>query len=368
MAEHEPEHAARAATVLLPHDYLTWLLGGGAVTGHLPTTDRGDASGTGYWSPARGTYRPDLLRLAFGRDLLVPDVVAPQARVGETAVGAVLAPGTGDNMAAALGVSAAPGDVVVSIGTSGTIFAVHHEATHDATGTIAGFADATGRFLPLVCTLNGALVLTRAATMLGVDADEFDALARSAAPGAEGLVLLPYFDGERTPNLPKASATLSGLRHNNATPANLARAAVEGLLCGLADGLDALREAGIALDRVILIGGGARSRAIQELAPGLLDAVIVVPAAGEYVADGALGRRRGRCQERWSRLTGTTRERRRDGSRDHRFPGSGRRSATRRRQPATAPDEHPEPRLAVLESCVATELPFRDGTGEDHRA
>ncbi|CAA9248559.1 MAG: Xylulose kinase [uncultured Acidimicrobiales bacterium] len=284
LAEHEPDRADRVAQVLLPHDHLTWRLTGRAAS---PVTDRGDASGTGYWSPSTGRYRPDLLRLAFGRELQVPVVLGPSDVAGTTEAGAVVSVGTGDNMAAALGVGAGPGDVVVSIGTSGTVFAVAERASADPTGIIAGFADATGRYLPLVCTMNAARVLTTVASLLGVDQDRLDELAMSAPPGAAGVVLVPYLDGERTPNLPHATGTFAGLRHETTTPANLARAAVEGVLCGLADGLDALRCAGTAVHRVILIGGGARSRAVQVIAPAVLGVPVVVPDPSEHVADGA---------------------------------------------------------------------------------
>jgi xylulokinase len=284
LAAHEPDHAKRTAAVLLPHDWLTWRLAG---TQAEPATDRGDASGTGYWSSATGEYRPDLLELAFGQVPRLPRVLGPTEPAGHTRAGMLLGPGTGDNMAAALGVGARPGDVIVSVGTSGTVFAVHDAATADGTGIVAGFADATGRYLPLVCTLNAARVLSATAALLGVDLDGLDDLALSAPPGANGVVLVPWFEGERTPNRPAATAHLSGLRLATTTPANVARAAVEGMLCGLADGLDALREQGVAVGRVLLIGGGARSRAVQAIAPSLLDAPVLVPAAGEYVADGA---------------------------------------------------------------------------------
>jgi xylulokinase len=284
LATHEPDNAKRTATVLLPHDWLSWRLAGGRAD---PVTDRGDASGTGYWSPATGDYRFDLLELALGQRPRLPRVLGPAEPAGQSAAGALLGPGTGDNMAAALGVGARPGDVVVSIGTSGTVFAVHDRPSADATGIVAGFADGTGRYLPLVCTLNAARVLSAVAALLGVDLDGLDDLALSAPAGAEGVVLVPWFEGERTPNRPDATARLSGLRLATTTPANLARAAVEGMLCGLADGLDALRDQGVSVGRVLLIGGGARSRAVQAVAPSVLDAPVLVPPAGEYVADGA---------------------------------------------------------------------------------
>jgi xylulokinase len=285
LARHEPGNAERVVRVLLPHDWVTHRLR--ANPGAEPTTDRGDASGTGYWSPSTGEYRPELLRLAFGRELLVPRVAGPAETVGETAAGALLGPGTGDNMAAALGLGLQPGDVVVSLGTSGTVFGVSDTPTADATGTVAGFADATGRYLPLVATLNAARVLTAIAAMLGVDLSRLDSLASSAEPGAGGLTLLPYLDGERTPNLPDARGVLAGITRANASPANLARAAVEGMLCGLADGLDAVRSQGVPIERVLLIGGAAASVAVRQIAPALFGVPVSVPAPAEYVALGA---------------------------------------------------------------------------------
>jgi xylulokinase len=284
LAEHEPELAARVATVMLPHDWLTARLSTDGIAG--ARTDRGDASGTGYWSPSTGDYRADLLRLAFGREVALPPVVAPSAPVGRTAAGAVLGPGTGDNMAAALGLGAVTGDVTVSIGTSGVVAAVAETPTADASGLVAGFADATGRFLPLVCTLNAARVFSATATMLGVDLARLDELALST-PDSGGLVLLPFLDGERTPDLPNARGLLTGLTRANATPARLARASVEGLLCGLADGLDALRSQGVPIRRAMLVGGGARSTALRALAPAILGMPVVLPEPGEYVALGA---------------------------------------------------------------------------------
>jgi len=281
LARHEPDAAARTASVCLPHDYLTWRL-----TGAL-TTDRGDASGTGYWSPADGKYRTDLLELAIGHLPALPRVLAPAEAAGRLPSGALVSAGTGDNMGAALGLGARPGDVVVSLGTSGTVFTVSERPSADAAGEVAGFADATGRFLPLVCTLNAARVLDAAARMLGVDLDELSRLALSAPRGAGGLALVPYLEGERTPNRPDATGSLHGLRPGNTTPAHLARAAVEGMLCGLADGLDALLAQGAHAERILLIGGAARSEAVRRVAPSVFGRPVLVPPAGEYVAEGA---------------------------------------------------------------------------------
>jgi xylulokinase len=284
-AEHEPDLAARAAAVCLPHDWLTWRLGGAAGLTAL-CTDRSDASGTGYWSAAAGAYRPDLLERGFGRALQVPEVLGPHDAAGWHGR-AMLGPGAGDNAAAALGVGAGLGDVVVSLGTSGVVSAVADVPAGDPSGIVAGFADAAGGYLPLVCTLNASRVLDATARLLGTDHDGLSELALSAPAGADGLVLVPYLEGERTPDRPDATGALHGLTLTSTTPAHLARAAVEGLLCGLADGLDALVEQGAVVRRVLLIGGGARSEAVRRLAPAVLGCPVLVPAPGEYVADGA---------------------------------------------------------------------------------
>ncbi|MEO3869855.1 FGGY family carbohydrate kinase [Nonomuraea sp. B12E4] len=315
LAEHEPDNARRTAAVCLPHDWLTWRLAGALRAGGLDaaggfdlpsggfdisswadappppldhlTTDRGDASGTGYWSPATGAYRTDLLKAAFGSVPLLPRVLGPADEVGAATGGAgrvLIAPGTGDNMAAALGVGARPGDVVVSLGTSGTVFAVTESPSADPTGTVAGFADATGRFLPLVATLNAARVMDAAARIAGVSLDELSDLALQAPPGAGGLTLVPYLEGERTPNRPTATGSIHGLSLATATPAHLARAAIEGMLCGLADALDAMS---MRPERVLLIGGAARSEAVRRIAPTIFGVPITVPPPAEYVANGA---------------------------------------------------------------------------------
>ncbi|MBK6870601.1 MAG: xylulokinase [Kineosporiaceae bacterium] len=291
VAEHEPDAAARVAGVCLPHDWLTWKLAGATGLDAL-TTDRGDASGTGYYSPAKSAYRRDILTAALGHDATLPRVLGPTDLAGTSAAqpistGALLGPGTGDNMAAALGVGAEPGDVIVSIGTSGVVSAVASVPAADPSGAVAGFADATGRYLPLVCTLNAARVLDATARLLGVDLATLSDLALQAPPGSGGLVLVPYLEGERTPNRPDATGAIHGLRLETATPAHIARAAVEGLLCGLADGLDALRAQGATIQRVLLVGGGARSAALRAIAPSVMGHPVVVPPPGEYVADGA---------------------------------------------------------------------------------
>ena len=314
----EPENAARVAAVALPHDWLTWRLLGYGPADESPlgpdlealTTDRSDASGTAYWGAATGAYDFDLFERALGRAgreagspassgaVVLPRVLGPADSAGRTPAGVLVGPGAGDNAGAALGLGAADGDVVVSIGTSGTVFAVTDAPIADATGTVAGFADAGGLNLPLIATLNAARVLSSVAGLLSVDFDRLAELALSVEPGAEGVVLVPYFEGERTPNLPDATASFHGLNIANTRPATFARAAIEGMLCGLADGLDAVRAVGVREKRILLIGGAAQNRAVAAIAAQVFDAPVVVPAPGEYVADG------GAVQAAWA-LTGT---------------------------------------------------------------
>src|SRR6516162_4861178 len=263
LAEHEPDHAARVYRVMLPHDYLTWGLLAGPPMAKEPVTDRGDASGTGYFSPADGAWLP------------------------EAAWSAVVSAGTGDNMAAALGLGLEPGEIAVSVGTSGTAYAVTTVPSADPSGAIAGFADATGRFLPLVCTINAGLVLDSVAAMLGTNSAGLSVRALAASPGAGGITLLPYFDGERTPVRPDATGTLHGLTTRNTTPENLARAAVEAVLASLAEVASLLSGDGAQPERVLLIGGSARSEAVRAAAPGIFGASVDVPEPEEYVALGA---------------------------------------------------------------------------------
>jgi xylulokinase len=189
-------------------------------------------------------------------------------------------------MAGALGVGLRPGDVAVSIGTSGTVYTVSDSPTADPSGAVAGFADASGRHLPLVCTLNATKVSDAVARLLGVDHTGLDELALATAPGAGGVSLLPYFDGERTPNRPAATGVLSGLR-SDVTREQLARAAVEGVVCGLLDGLDALARFARVDGRLLLVGGGAHSRAYRQVLADLSGRTVLVPRSDQQVATGA---------------------------------------------------------------------------------
>lgn len=297
VSHNEPENAARVAAVCLPHDWLSWRLAGFGPAGESElgpdltalVTDASDASGTGYFNPVTGAYLPEIWEFILGRTPTLPKIVKPGAWAFDATENRhfAIACGAGDNAAAGLGLGADLGDVVVSLGTSGTVFAVTGKQSADQTGTVAGFASASGSFLPLVCTLNAARIMDSFAKVLDVSHDGLAELALAAEPGAGGVTVVPYFEGERTPNLPDATGAVIGLTLANNTRENLARAAIEGMLAGLADGLEVLKRQGVACQRVLLIGGAAANPAVQQSAAQIFGVSVVVPAPGEYVADGA---------------------------------------------------------------------------------
>ena len=278
-SRHEPQVFARIGHVMLPHDWLTFRLTGRIVT------DRGDASGTGYWSPSTGRWRPDILR-RLDRSVdasptwleRLPDRARTVASgptgwrrrctsSSASAAGPSSRPAPATTWRPPSASACDPGQIAISIGTSGTVFTVSDDPVADPTGAVAGFADATGRFLPLVCTSNATKVTDTVARLMGLDARELGRLALRAPAGAGGLVLLPYLDGERTPNRPDATGWLHGLR-SDATREQLARAAFEGVVCSLLDGVDALAAAGVDACptlRLQLVGGGARSAAYRQI-------------------------------------------------------------------------------------------------------
>lgn len=284
LARTDPAAAERTATVLQQHDWLVAQLLGRP--GRW-TTDRGGASSTGYWSPGTESWRADLAALALGHPVALPTVLGPAEAAGRTPEGLLISAGTGDTMAAALGLGVGPGDAVVSLGASGSVCAVHDAAWSDPAGTITSYADATGRHLPVVRTRNATRVLRGTAELLGCDLPRLSELALASTPGAHGLVFLPYLAGERTPELPHTAGTLAGLRRESMRPEHLARAAFEGMLCGLADAADVLRDHGVRIERVFLLGAAAELPAVTAIAPGVFGAEVVLPAPADYPALGA---------------------------------------------------------------------------------
>ncbi|MDQ3411962.1 MAG: xylulokinase [Chloroflexota bacterium] len=295
LARTAPDDLVRTAAVGLPHDWLNFKL-----TGVL-ASDRGDASGSGWWSPRDGRDRRELLALAVGADaatrLRLPEVRGPNEPAGTLSAAAAaelglpagipVGAGTGDNMAAALGIGAEPGEIVVSLGTSGTVYAVTGDPTADVTGEVCGFADATGRFLPLACMLNCTRVVDTVARMFGIDREVALDRAASAPFGAGGLAMTPYLAGERTPNLPAATGTILGLTATTATPDLFLRAALEGVAAGLSYCVNALERLGLTGTAITLVGGGSAHLAWRQVIADVIALPVILRGGGEHAARGA---------------------------------------------------------------------------------
>lgn len=292
-----PQAARRTAAVAIVHDWLTWrLMGFGPGAGHLDrlTTDRSEASGTAYWSGETGEYCTELFEHAFGRGAQLPRILGPLDTAGVTAAGLPGIPagipigvGSGDNAAAALALGIFGGDAVLSLGTSGVIYTRSTRPVHDYAGYVCSYADATGDHLPLAATLNAARNFELGATLLGCTYAELSELALQAPAGAEGLTLLPFFEGERTPDLPNARGSLLEASRSNLTRTNFARAVIEGTLASQVAMLDALAACEVRVDKLLLIGGAAASPAVQKILTQMVNVPVVVPDSDEYVTKGA---------------------------------------------------------------------------------
>lgn len=286
LKENEPENANKVAAVALPHDWLSWKLSGSKDINEL-FTDRSDASGTGYFNPSNNEYDLEILERALGHTKVVLPKVTEPNQFGFDNGKLRISAGAGDNASGAIGVGATVGDLIISLGTSGTAFAVSATPTQDNSGEIAGFADASGNYLPLACTLNAAKVFNATAELLGLTFEKYSELALQAEAGAGGLLFMPHFDGERTPDRPDAKGSIQGITHSNFIPSNIARASIEGVIAGIAYAGFGLERLGVAHKRILLIGGAAKNPAVRKIATEIFGQDIFVPPAGEYVADGA---------------------------------------------------------------------------------
>jgi len=292
-----PDSARRTFSVAIVHDWLTWrLMGNGPGSANFDqlVTDRSEASGTGYWSGETDEYCLDLFDHAFGKTALLPRILQPKDVAGRTGKSIPGIPcdlpigvGSGDNAAAALALQLQVGDAVMSLGTSGVVYGRSDAPVHDYSGVVCSYADATGDHLPLAATLNAARNLDAAIAVLGCTYDELSDLALAAPAGAEGLTLLPYFEGERTPDLPEAKASLLGASLKNFTRENFARASIEGMLASQVAMVEATRECGVRINRLLLIGGAAKSPAVRAVLSQIIDVPLLVPEPGEYVTKGA---------------------------------------------------------------------------------
>lgn len=295
LKELEPENYARLHTVLLPHDYVNYWL-----TGERKT-EYGDASGTAYFDVCRRDWSKTLLNAIddSGRlEACLPEMMAPKdicghlttARAAEWGLSeeVLVAAGGGDNMMAAIGTgNVQPGVMTASLGTSGTIYAYSDIPVVDDKGELAAFCSSSGGWLPLVCTMNVTVATELIRNLLQFDLNQFNEQVARATPGAGGLLLLPYFNGERTPALPEATATLTGMTPMNLTSANMCRAAMEGVTLGLRYGLDVMLRNNIRPTEIRLVGGGARSSIWRQLVADMFQIPVVSPQSTEAGALGA---------------------------------------------------------------------------------
>jgi xylulokinase len=326
LRRHEPKNFQSINCILLPHNYLNfWLTGEKCM-------EFGDASGTGFLDVRTRRWHEPLLRF-LGDDLHehIPQPESSNKVVGllreevrrawGLPTGVIVASGSGDNMMGAIGTgNVAPGVLTVSLGTSGTLYAFAREPVVDERGEVAAFCDATDHWLPLVCTMNVTVATEQVRKLFNWNLDAFEHAVASVAPGAGGLLMLPYLHGERTPNYPSATGVLHGLTPGNFQPAELARAAVEGATLGLGYGLDRLRELGIAPDEVRLTGGGSQSGSWRQIAANVFGLPTVTLGSPEGAAFGAAiqaafawemvqgsGVRLRELTDRWVRLDETSR-------------------------------------------------------------
>lgn len=289
LQQNEPENYHRIDCILLPHDYLNFWLTGERVT------ECGDASGTAYFDVRERKWSTSLLRAIDDSGFLedrLPEIVAANAPAGrlrpalaerfDLPRGVIVAAGGGDNMMAAIGTgNIAPGVVTASLGTSGTIYACAEQPVIDPEGELAAFCSSSGGWLPLICTMNVTVATELTRELLGLDVKSFDQLVAEAEPGAGGLLWLPYFNGERTPPLPRARAALGGLSATNMTRANICRAAMEGATLGLRYGLDILRRLKVFPSEIRLVGGGANSPVWRQMAADIFNCPVVCPSSAE---------------------------------------------------------------------------------------
>jgi len=296
--KHRPEVYAKLTTILLPHDYVNfWLTG-------QRWMEYGDASGTGWLDVRTRTWSREMLA-ATDADTNLADFLPPLVEADASFAiaagiadelglphGVIVAAGGGDNMMAAIGTgNVAPGVLTMSLGTSGTLFAcadrpVVDDTTPDGSAGWAAFCSSTGGWLPLICTMNCTVATENVAKLFGFSSRDGESVLEGTKPGADGLVMLPFFNGERTPNLPDARASLHGMDMSNLTRGNVYRAAMEGATYALRNGFDALRAAGMTFDSIRLTGGGSHSASWRQMVADVFDLPVQVPEQAEGAAFG----------------------------------------------------------------------------------
>lgn len=289
LKKHEPENFARTASILLPHDYINFHLTG------IKRMEYGDASGTGLLDVRNRTWSRSLIDAIDSRvHEMLPPLGSSLERHGELTpalrerwgleTGVIVSAGGGDNMMGAIGTgNVQSGIVTASLGTSGTLFACSDKPIIDPKGEVAAFCDSADQWMPLVCTMNVTVLTEQVRELFAWDLPTLEKNFRDSEPGANGLTFLPYLNGERTPNLPSGSGVLHGLRMDNMTQANIARAAVEGVTIGLAYGLKRFKELGLNPSEIRITGGGSKSPTWRQIVADSFG----VPVVGLATSEGA---------------------------------------------------------------------------------
>mgnify|MGYP001156507883 CR=1 FL=1 len=295
LRENHPEVYVRLAHALLPHDYVNFYLTGRYVM------EAGDASGTAFFDVRKKRWSEETLH-AIDKDCDWSSVL-PELVPSDTVIGTVLPPvakvlglegevmvsaGGGDNMMSAIGTGCVEnGMMAVSMGTSGTMFGSSDTVVTDPQGRLAAFCSSTNGYLPLLCTMNCTVATENVCKLFSMDVHELDSLAAGSPIGADGVVLLPYFNGERTPNYPHGKGVVGGLTNLNMTKANIARAALESAVYSLRQGLDAFSSLGFTASRILLTGGGAKSPVWRQMVSDVMERPVDVPLIAESAAFGA---------------------------------------------------------------------------------
>jgi xylulokinase len=293
LKRHEPDNFAQLTTVLLPHDYLNYHL-----TGEL-SMEYGDASGTALMDVRTRTWARDVVDFIdpalidklppLGSSRRAAGTLLPRyAKEWNLPANVVVSAGGGDNMMGAIGTgNVEPGRVTASLGTSGTIYAYSDKPVIDPGGEIAAFCDSTDAWLPLLCTMNVTVATEAARHLFGWSHAQLDEAIRTVPPGADGLLFLPYLQGERTPNLPRGTGVFHGLTPRTMAPAHMARATMEGVTLGLLYGLHRMRTLGIAPTEIRLTGGGSKSAVWRQICADVFRCRVVTLAESEGAALGA---------------------------------------------------------------------------------
>lgn len=294
LKENHKEKYDKLAHILLPHDYINYYL-----TGEYVMED-GDASGTAFFDVKTRTWSNEVLNaIDDQRDLkeTLPRLLKPTDVVGkvrdevsqELGINkeAIVSPGGGDNMMGAIGAGCTyEGDLVMSLGTSGTLFGYSEKLIADPQNRIAAFISSSGGYLPLLCTMNCTVATEQLRELLNLGVKELDEIANESKAGANGIIFLPYFNGERTPNYPRAEAVIAGMTSINTNRANLARASLESAIYSMKVGLEAFHEQGFKPNKIILIGGGAKSKVWAQIVADMLKLKVMTPKVTETAALG----------------------------------------------------------------------------------